>query len=660
MEDVRHKVSGGNSGALLKDELRLQPRTELQKILQELKLDQVVIPNGSMLAAKVGMGMNWSQCRKLRRWLKQYGVTMESERTSRKIAAELLSGIQVTAEKLPFSAKGDGTHGTVQLQPCAYVSSLKDAIFDHLQRCKAANSLTWHNNTIPEREVWIKVGGDHGGGSFKMTFQVLNKDRPNSRSNTNVFCVFNAKDTRENLHLATSRYAAELKTLQESKWTCDDGEFKVRIFAAGDYAYLCLWYGLSGACGHSPCLWCYITQAEIADWEERRIHVPPRTLDNLAADHQRFMQEGKGNIKKAKLYSNVIAPVMFNVPVDQVVIPGLHISLGLYVKLFKLLEAELQDVDLKLQAHLMTEENKAAIASDEDLRGFQSSVDTVDQARVLEDQADAVEEEQEELESQLAWLAYSDGVEDEMAEAVFNEACAMVKELYEEKESLRRKADVLRKAASLKVGEGPLTRQLDPVLQRFNVKRQAYHSQSFIGNHVNRMLQNDAIQELTSIVKTTVDSMMEKYDDLPLSLVPLATSTAWKFEQLFTRFSRCHAGYSHSEPMDERAIADLRSAISSFMEFYREQVPQGTVPVKMHLLEDHVVPFIQQWGFGLGFMGEQGIEQVHALFNSLSRTTCGIADPVARIRATLTNHLIGVSPDQAGGIPEPVPRKSNK
>ncbi|KAI8514135.1 hypothetical protein Bbelb_084590 [Branchiostoma belcheri] len=216
------------------------------------------------------------------------------------MAAEILSGIQVNAEKLPFSVKGDGTHST-------------DAIFDHLKRCKAANSLTWHNNTIPEREV-------------------LNKDRPNSRNNTNVFCVFDAKDTRENLNLATSRYAEEPKTLQESKRTWDDDEFKVRIFAAGNYAYLCLWYGLSGASRHSRCLRFYITQAEIADWEEKRIHVPSGTLDNLAADHQRFMQEGEGNIKRAKMYNNVIAPVMFNVPVDQYLVKFLYNGIILKVQ----------------------------------------------------------------------------------------------------------------------------------------------------------------------------------------------------------------------------------------------------------------------------------------------------------------------------------------
>ena len=31
--------------------------------------------------------------------------------------------------------------------------------------------LLW-NTGIPENEVWVKVGGDKGGGTFKMCYQV--------------------------------------------------------------------------------------------------------------------------------------------------------------------------------------------------------------------------------------------------------------------------------------------------------------------------------------------------------------------------------------------------------------------------------------------------------------------------------------------------------
>ncbi|KAI8503712.1 Gypsy retrotransposon integrase-like protein 1 [Branchiostoma belcheri] len=65
----------------------------------------------------------------------------------------------------------------------------------------------------------------------------------------------------------------------------------------------------------------------------------------------------------------------------------------------------------------------------------------------------------------------------------------------------------------------------------------------------------------------------------------------------------------------------------------------GTATACFHWLLIPVDPL--KWRFGQDFLGEQGLEQVHALFNNIGLTTCGIADPVARLRSTLTKHLIG-------------------
>ena len=63
------------------------------------------------------------------------------------------------------------------------------------------DAFTW-NNAIPKQEVHIKLGGDAGGGSFKMAFQVANLRNPNSKTNTVVFAMFHAKDTWANLKTA--------------------------------------------------------------------------------------------------------------------------------------------------------------------------------------------------------------------------------------------------------------------------------------------------------------------------------------------------------------------------------------------------------------------------------------------------------------------------
>ena len=80
------------------------------------------------------------------------------------------------------------------------------------------STLTWHEGMIPDDEIWLKLGGDKGGGLFKMNFQIVNTHAPNSVHNTCVFSYFEADDTRTNLHVALDRFRAEVTALHTMKW----------------------------------------------------------------------------------------------------------------------------------------------------------------------------------------------------------------------------------------------------------------------------------------------------------------------------------------------------------------------------------------------------------------------------------------------------------
>ena len=64
----------------------------------------------------------------------------------------------------------------------------------------------------------IKLGGDAGGGSFKMAFQIANLRHPNSKTNTVVFAMFHAKDSWANLKTALMKYKEQVNTLKEATW----------------------------------------------------------------------------------------------------------------------------------------------------------------------------------------------------------------------------------------------------------------------------------------------------------------------------------------------------------------------------------------------------------------------------------------------------------
>ena len=73
----------------------------------------------------------------------------------------------------------------------------------------------WRNGVTPETEKWVK--GDKGGGAFKMNFQIVNTNSPNSIHSTCVFAFFEAQDTIENFHIALDRYKDEVTNLGMSQ-----------------------------------------------------------------------------------------------------------------------------------------------------------------------------------------------------------------------------------------------------------------------------------------------------------------------------------------------------------------------------------------------------------------------------------------------------------
>ena len=89
----------------------------------------------------------------------------------------------------------------------------------------------------------------------------------------------------------------------------------------GDYDFLCQMYGLSGASGKHPCLWCTVTSQQMQlPPSQRTVEVEERTLESLESDHTKFQENYKGNLKNAMDANNVIDKPFFKIPLDQVCI----------------------------------------------------------------------------------------------------------------------------------------------------------------------------------------------------------------------------------------------------------------------------------------------------------------------------------------------------
>ena len=58
--------------------------------------------------------------------------------------------------------------------------------------------------------------------------------------------------------------------------------------------------------------------------------------------------------------------------------------------------------------------------------------------------------------------------------------------------------------------------------------------------------------------------------------------------------------------LNDDQISELITDIDEFVRFFRTNWPRESVIPKLHMLEDHVIPFIKKWHVGCGFYGETG------------------------------------------------------
>ena len=63
-------------------------------------------------------------------------------------------------------------------------------------------------------------------------------------------------------------------------------------------------------------------------------------------------------------------------------------------------------------------------------------------------------------------------------------------------------------------------------------------------------------------------------------------------------------------------MKDMQRSIDEYMAFFRSRFHTARISPKQHILEVHCVDFMQNTGFWLGLLGEQGGEGAHALINS--------------------------------------------
>ena len=81
------------------------------------------------------------------------------------------------------------------------------------------------------------------------------------------------------------------------------------------------------------------------------------------------------------------------------------------------------------------------------------------------------------------------------------------------------------------------------------------------------------------------------------------------------------------------------------MEYYRTEWPNGSIPPKLHMLEDHATDFVERWKTGFGTYGEQGGASIHNEFNHLKLTYCRMQPASRLLESMLQEHYRRVHPE---------------
>ena len=234
---MRDLVSAGDSKSQMKEEIRHLSKEDRQSLLFSGGFT-IDIPPEQGLAMKADLAIPWNRrqaCISVRvglnvshhRWLKEWGVSLSSEKKQRVVAREII-GENLEAEAVPFTFSLKRGGEEIRAAALCYVPELLDKVVSLLEEndkyvYRLCTRISNYNlafrvgrltqpEFVPSDEVWVKLGGDKGGSSFKMNFQIVNVQ------NTCVFTAFEAPDSKTNLHLTLTRYHEAVKHMQTYTW----------------------------------------------------------------------------------------------------------------------------------------------------------------------------------------------------------------------------------------------------------------------------------------------------------------------------------------------------------------------------------------------------------------------------------------------------------
>ena len=594
----------------LENELSIITKKRREEVLRKTKGGRRVrMDRKRALALKESLGLSTRKARLLHESLRDLGVTVEGEKKQIKLANDIVRGFVSVQEKV-FRNETLSETPTV---PFAKITDLPKFLDQHLDNLSEKGLLTWRDG-LDEDTILVKIGADHGKNSLKFTMGVVNTPAPNSQYNTIVIGMAAVKDTYENLaeflkggisvnsenRTFSCGILDDLKTLQGHVWK---GK-KIKLCLNGDYDFLCKAYGISGATGKFPCIWCHVASDDLNSID---IECTERTVKGILEDHERFLKETKNDKSEVKFYNNALHPPLIPIELNDVCPPHLHIVLGLVWRHHVLLKKEIYELEIMLI-------NQGKRSCTEEGLALKELGNSFRQKNILEEQLRVIETFISCTESNDVKCMYEnlhDKTENELADLAFKK---------------------------LEANKGPISASTDAVLTKHNITPQSYHGGAFTGNHCHKYVAQQIYRHLTK----NIFERAQKYT-YDTDITDKAHEVRTKFDDINEAFYKIHKAISHTNKIHENSIEQIQTDIDTYISKYLKYFGGRLIP-KQHILHKHCLPYIKRHGFGLGLTGEQSTESSHQVIARIEKRAVSILNGVDRLGFVMNTHILLTSP----------------
>jgi hypothetical protein len=564
---------------------------------------------------------------------------------------------------------------------CLVVSDIKAALTQKITELQSAGKLL-----ELERfggEVWVQIGGDKGGGTTKLIASIVNAQNSSSVHNLLLIGLYQGTDNAENLRTAFSDFTGQLQQLTTLPVRQEDGSIKdapVKLFLIGDTMFISHVLGHMTTSALFPCPFCLVPKADLQTVGQLDIEkvYTERTIESYCQSATIITTTRN---KSADTHS-VSRPPLFHISTKNHCPPLLHIILGTGTALYKSLEEMCIKRDQENVGIFDNKKSKASLAEKIELVNCANS-ELIELRRIAPQQLTlnktflnvhkithkptkpcdgiiclnksyrTISERSNELitcDYCAKWFHFAcDGIVTlvEISDATKNGyKCAQCqgfrnitdlinitnmknqwtkeKIIAKQDELTQLKVDLTQLEEIVLKRNGPCSKRLTNTLKDLKIDLKAYHTGTFVGNHMRKMLTGDGPERLSLALGSDIISRRIRH----------------KYKTVFTDLGKIQ-GYFESRFLLPEEQLEFQQSCSTFASHMKEYFPHESVTPKMHFLLSHLSTFLHRHNT-LGLMSEQALESLHATVNRLERQYGGVHDLERRWRL-IAQHLYASS-----------------